>query len=367
MTRPIPARMNLDAIRHNLGVARAAAGGARVLAVAKADAYGHRLARVFPALDHADGLAMLDIADALQARASGCRKPVLLLEGVFDTAELSAAAAADLHLVVHEAGQVAMLERASLPAPVSVWLKMNSGMNRLGFRADAFPGMLARLRVCTNVKQVLLMTHLACADDGRGVGDQLGAFAAACGDDAGARSMANSAALLRHPASRGDWVRPGIMLYGASPFADASAEQLGLEPVMHLQSRIIAEQRVRRGEGVGYGEAFIATHDMRVGVVACGYADGYPRHAPTGTPVVVDGVRTRTVGRVSMDMIAVDLDPCPNAGAGAPVTLWGGDGLSVDEVAQAAGTVGYELLCALAPRVPVEVTGMSVPEPARAG
>jgi alanine racemase len=364
MTRPILARIDLDALRHNLARARAAAGAGQVLAVAKAAAYGHGLMRVLPALGGADGVGLLDLTDGLKVREAGWRGVVLLMGGVYDPRALREAAAAGLQLVVHCPEQWDMIRRTPLPAPVGIWLKMNTGLNRLGFPPEAFAGVLAEAQASPAVAGVVLMTHFAGADEGRGVEEQMAVFDAVCGPAALPRSLANSAALLRVPAVRAHWTRPGIMLYGGSPFADASAAALGLRPVMTLESRIIAVQQVRAGGGVGYGPVFVADRDVRVGIVACGYGDGYPRHAPTGTPVLVGGRRTRLVGRVSMDMLAVDLEPCPEAGFGTPVVLWG-DGLPVEEVAAAAGTIGYELLCALAPRVPGVAVGGTV-QPAAA-
>ena len=228
-------------------------------------------------------------------------------------------------------------------------------MNRLGFSKHEWRDALERARRCSAVSGVTLMTHFACADDERGIGEQLAVFERCCDGEKLARSMANSAALLRYPEAHGDWVRPGIMLYGSSPFADQSAQALDLKPVMTLESEIIAVQNVDPGEAVGYGATFRAERPMRIGVVACGYADGYPRHCPSGTPVLVDGRRTSTVGRVSMDMLMVDLTYLLPADIGSKVVLWG-EGLPVDEVATHAETVSYELLCALAPRVPVVET-----------
>lgn len=351
MPRPIRASFDRAALRSNLAVARAHAGRARIWAVVKADAYGHGLLHTVRALDAADGFALLDLDDALRLRNAGIRSPILLLEGCFSAADLEVAAAHALTPVVHGAAQIEMLERAALRAPLPVYLKLNSGMNRLGFAPAAFAAAWTRLRRCAAVGEITLMTHFADADGAAGIAAQLRVFETATAGIAAPRTLANSAALLRYPAVCGDWVRPGIMLYGCSPFAERSAATLGLRPVMTLESALVATQTLRRGEATGYGGLFEAPEAMRIGIVACGYADGYPRHAPTGTPVLVAGVRTRTLGRVSMDMLAVDLTPVPQADVGTPVTLWG-DGLAADEVATAAGTISYELLCALTARVP---------------
>lgn len=351
MPRPIRAIFDSAALRNNLELARTHAGRARIWAVIKANAYGHGLLRAARALEQADGLALLDLDDALRLRGAGVQRPILLLEGCFEPADLDVAAVHSLTVVVHSLEQIEMLERARLPARLHVHLKLNTGMNRLGFQPDAFPDAYARLRRCAAVDELTLMTHFSDADGAGGVDNQLRLFERTTAGIAAPRTLANSAALLRYPATHGDWVRPGIMLYGCSPFADWSAAQIGLRPVMTLESELIATQALEPGEATGYGRLFEAPAAMRIGIVACGYADGYPRHAPTGTPILVAGMRTRTLGRVSMDMLAVDLTPVPDAGVGAPVTLWG-EGLSADEVAAAAGTVSYELLCALAPRVP---------------
>jgi alanine racemase len=351
MPRPILATFDRAALAANLVRLQSAAPTARVWAVVKANAYGHGLARAAAALAAADGFALLELDAAVRLRDLGASQPLLLLEGVFDARELDVAAALGLELVVHCAEQVALIEARSLPRPVAVWLKMNSGMNRLGVRPEAYAALHGRLAACPGVARVGLLTHFANADGERGVAEQLDAFARGTAGLAGPCSLANSAATLRHPATHADWVRPGIALYGCSPFADESADMLGLAPVMTVTTEIIALQSLAPGDRVGYGGTFTAPQPMRIGVVAAGYADGYPRHAPSGTPVLVDGVRTRTVGRVSMDMITVDLTGIPHAGIGTPVTLWG-EWLSCDEVAAAAGTVSYELLCALAARVP---------------
>ncbi len=247
-----------------------------------------------------------------------------------------------------------MLERARNSATVPVYLKLNTGMNRLGFGEADFQDAVERLG--RRGGDVTLMTHFADADGKLGVRWQLERFEAMAKGLDFRRSLANSAAIMRYPEAHADWVRPGITLYGCSPFPDQSADRLGLKPVMTLSSELIAVRELRPGDSVGYGCTFTADAPMRIGIVACGYADGYPRHAPTGTPIVVCGKRTRTVGRVAMDMLFADLGAVPEAAVGSPVTLWG-VGLSADEVAASAGTVSYELLCALSPRVPVTESG----------
>ena len=351
--RPIQARISIGAMAHNLRVARTHAGDARVFAVVKANAYGHGLSRARRALAAADGFAVLTLEEAANLRLMGVTQPILLLEGLFSADEIASCAELDLWPVLHHAGQLDWLARQPPARPLQVFLKFDSGMHRLGFPLADHEAVVARVKSLPGVAGVTLMTHFAQADEAAGVDWQLQPFLRDLAGHGLPWSSANSAALLRHPASCGAWVRPGLMLYGASPFADAPAEALGLRPAMTLQSEIISVQRVQPGEGVGYGQLFRAERTMRVGVVACGYADGYPRHASTGTPVLVDGRPSRTLGRVSMDMLCVDLSPCPDAGVGSPVVLWG-DEMPVDAVAAAAGTSSYELLCALAPRVPVE-------------
>ncbi len=353
--RPARARIDLDALRHNLSVAKLRAPGARIWAVVKANAYGHGLARSWRALDAADGLALLEFEDALWLRAQGWHKPLLMLEGFFDDEDLQRSARHALTAVVHHEEQLRRIERTRLGAPLSVYLKVNTGMNRLGFRPASVPRALDRLRAVQGVASISLMTHFPDADGPRGVAQSLAAFdAVAAGADL-PHSTANSAALLRFPQTHRHWVRPGIVLYGCSPFAGESAQSLDLVPAMTLKSRVIAVQELGCGERVGYAGTFTAERPMRIGVVALGYADGYPRHAQDGTPVLVAGKRTHTVGRVSMDLLCVDLTGL-DAGIGSEVTLWG-EGLSADEVAASAGTLSYELLCALSARVPVDVTG----------
>jgi alanine racemase len=353
--RPIRARIDSAALRHNLGEARRRAPRSRIWAVVKANAYGHGLARAARALSAADGLALVELDAALELRRAGERRPILLLQGFFSPEELESIAAHGLTTVVHDAEQLAMLEKSRLPKKIAVVAKLNSGMNRLGFAPEDLRGVLGRLRDCPGVGEIALMTHFADADGKGGVRWQLERFEAATAGVDLPKSLANSAALLRYPESHKDWVRPGIMLYGCSPFPDESAAALGLKPAMTLESELIAVRDLRSGDSVGYGRTYTAGGPMRIGIVACGYADGYPRHAPTGTPVLVGGKRARTVGRVAMDMLFADLTGIAEAAVGSPVILWG-EGLSADEVAASAGTVSYELLCALSARVPVSET-----------
>ncbi|GLS05613.1 alanine racemase [Chitiniphilus shinanonensis] len=353
MTRPIEALIHPHAIRHNYLNIKALAPDSRAFAVVKANAYGHGLLRTAQALHDADGFAILEMAGAIALREAGFTQPILLLEGVFSPEELQLAARHDLWLAVHEPRTLEWLENCALARPVTVFLKLNTGMNRLGFPAAQAAAIAARLQACANVAGVTLMTHFATADDpARGIAAQLACFDTAVAGLALPHSVANSAATVAYPETRRDWLRPGIVLYGSSPFETRSATQLGLQAAMTLRSRVIGTQQLRTGDTVGYGATFAAEQAMTIGIVACGYADGYPRHAPTGTPILVDGVRTRLLGRVSMDMLAVDLTALPQSGIGSEVELWGAN-LSIDEVAAAAGTIGYELMCAIAPRVPV--------------
>jgi alanine racemase len=350
--RPLVARISLDALANNLRVARQHAGNAKVFAIVKANAYGHGLTRALRAFSNADGFGVLTVDEAANLRQMGIDKPILLLEGFFQRVELSAVVELGLAPVLHSPEQLAMLAWQSFSSPVDVFVKFNSGMNRLGFPLDQFDQVMVRVRSLNNLKSITLMTHFATADDERGAAWQGEPFLGKVADSGLPLSLANSASLLRYPQFNADWVRPGIMLYGASPFTDVSADLLGLKPAMTLQSEIIAVQNLKAGEGLGYGLIWHADKPMRVGVVACGYGDGYPRHAPSGTPVLVNGRHTHTIGRVSMDMLFVDLSELPDAGVGSTVTLWG-NGLPVEGVARTAGTISYELLCALAPRVAV--------------
>lgn len=371
MPRPISATISVSALTHNLATVRrhldqtaVAAQGLppSIWAVIKANAYGHGIEQAVAGFSSAQGLAMLDLDEAVRCREAGWGGPILLLEGFFEPADLDIVDRYHLSTSVHHREQLDMLARARLSRKVDIMLKLNSGMNRLGFSPAAYPAAFERAQLLQQqgvLGSVGKMTHFACADGPQGVNEQLGLFNSVTHRFPGAVSVCNSAATLRFAEiavgseTQAHWVRPGVCLYGASPFADADAASFGLRPAQSLRSEIIAVQELKAGDSVGYGAIFRAERAMRIGVVACGYADGYPRHASTGTPVMVAGVRTQLVGRVSMDMLMVDLDPVPAAGVGSPVSLWGEDGPSVDEVAQAAGTIGYELLCAVAPRVPV--------------
>jgi len=362
MPRPIQATIHTQAFVNNLAVARRAAPDARVWAVVKANAYGHGIERVFDGLRGADGFALLDLAEAQRVRDLGWRGPILLLEGVFELRDLELCSRLDLWHTVHCDAQIDMLAAHKTNVPHRVFLKMNSGMNRLGFAPDQYRSAWTRLNALPQVDEISLMTHFGNADGPLGIADAMAVFAAVTSDLPGERTLSNSAATLRHPdaVQVSDWVRPGIAIYGSAPdYPEHSAAHWGLQPTMTLAAKIIAVQAISARAGVGYGSNFVAQEAMRIGVVACGYADGYPRICPTGTPVLVDGVRSRTLGRVSMDMLAVDLTPVPDAGQGSEVTLWGraanGAVLPIDEVARQAQTVGYELMCALAQRVPVVV------------
>jgi alanine racemase len=350
--RPIQATVSASALAHNYAVARRAACGAKVLAVVKANGYGHGVARVAKALPDADGFGTVELDSAVGLRERGFAGPVLLLEGFFESAELDVIARASLATVVHHEDQVRMLEERRGAQPLDVFFKINTGMNRLGFPPSHVRPMLERLRVAGAARSITLMTHFATADGPQGIEEAMARFDEATRGIDLPRSLANSAAIFAHPRAHADVARLGISLYGATPFADRSAESLGLRPAMTLRSKLIAIQDLAPGATVGYGASFRAERVMRVGVVACGYADGYPRHAPSGTPVRVADVLARTAGRVSMDMITVDISNVPGARVGTPVTLWG-EGLPIDDVATAAGTVGYELMCAVMPRVPM--------------
>ena len=363
MPRPILATIHPEALRHNLARMRRAAPDAKVWGVVKANAYGHGIERAFEGLRGADGFALLDLQEAERVRALGWRGPILLLEGVFEARDLELCSRLNLWHTVHCDEQIDMLAIHKTHQPHRVFLKMNSGMNRLGFSPQRFRSAWTRLDALPQVDEISLMTHFSDADGAKGIAEQVRVFDEITRDLPGERTLSNTAASLRfgaEPAVRADWIRPGIGVYGSAPdFPEHDAAHWELQPAMTLAARVIGVQQLAVGDTVGYGSNFTADAPLRIGVIACGYADGYPRHCGTGTPVLVDGVRTRIVGRVSMDMITVDLTALPEAGFGSEVTLWGrarnGAVLPIDEPAQAGGTVGYELMCALAQRVPVAV------------
>lgn len=352
MARPIQASFDLAALKNNFAVARRHAGSAATLAVVKANAYGHGLLRVARGLAEADGFGLLELDDAVRLRDAGFRQRILLLEGFFRADELPEIVHHGFTVMVHNREQLEMLKALSADRNLDVFLKFNTGMNRLGFPAADARSVLDQASALPCVGKIILATHFSDAEGVDGIAAQMREFETCIAHPGHLRSLANSAALLRFPEARGDWVRPGLMLYGASPLQNSSALDLALKPVMTLKSEIIAVQQVKAGDTVGYGRLFSADRDTRIGVIACGYADGYPRHAANGVPVLVGGVRVPIAGRVSMDMLCVDLSNVPHAGIGTPAVLWG-QGLSVEEVAAACGTVSYELMCALASRVPV--------------
>ncbi|UCH53399.1 MAG: alanine racemase [Pseudomonadota bacterium] len=353
MGRPTRAFLNAQALRHNLRRARSAAPTARVMAVVKANGYGHGLVWVAQTLKEADAFAVASIEEGFQLRQAGIRQPIVLLEGFFSADELPAISHYQLEPVLHQHEQLRMLEAASVATPLTVWVKVDSGMHRVGFPSHEVAAACARLRGFGTVAEIRLMSHFACADDRNDPASraQLDAFLPLVRELALSASIANSAGILAWAESHLDWIRPGIMLYGASPMLGESAAYLGLQPVMTLGSALISIQRRRRGDAIGYGGSFRCPEDMPVGVVAVGYGDGYPRHAPAGTPVLINGQAVPLVGRVSMDMITLDLRRQLQAKVGDPVILWG-EGLPIEDIAQAAGTISYELLTRVAERVP---------------
>ncbi|WP_068825182.1 alanine racemase [Pseudomonas sp. BMS12] len=350
--RPARALIDLNALRHNYRLARELSG-AKALAVVKADAYGHGAVRCAQALEaEADGFAVACIEEALELRYAGIRQPILLLEGFFEAAELSLIDQHQLWCVVHSAWQVEAIEQARIARPLRVWLKLDSGMHRVGLHPAEYRDAQQRLLASGKVDKLVLMSHFARADelDCPRSAEQLALFQQARGDLQTEISLRNSPAILGWPEIPSDWVRPGIMLYGATPFEQTQEQAARLKPVMTLESKIISVRELPAGEPVGYGARFVAERPTRVGVVAMGYADGYPRHAATGTPVLVDGQPTRLIGRVSMDMLTVDLTDLPRAGLGSRVELWGRDVLA-SEVAYGCGSIPYQLFCNLK-RVP---------------
>ena len=352
MTRPAQVILDLPALSHNLTRVRQLAPGRHVMAVIKANAYGHGMVQAAQTLQDADAFAVACLDEALMLREAGITHPLVLLEGFFDATELPQLTRHQLIPVVHHVDQVAMLEASRFEAPLSIWIKIDSGMHRLGVTPPRLAEFWRRLHACASLQVVGFMTHLANADYRNDplTLQQINTFNQALEPYPGQSSIANSAAVLTWPQAHGDWVRPGIMLYGVSPFADSVGETHGLKPVMSLQSRLMAVNHFKRGDRIGYGGEWECPEDMPVGVVAIGYGDGYPRHAKNGTPVLVNHKRAPMIGRVSMDMICVDLRGQPQARSGDPVCLWGA-ALPVEEVARYAGTIPYELLCRVTSRV----------------
>jgi alanine racemase len=358
----IRAIVDTDALRHNLQRVRSLAPASRIMAVIKANAYGHGLVPAARALAATDGYAVARPDEGLALRAAGLTNRVLLLEGVFTAEQLDAAVQQRFELMVHSVEQLQLLEQRSSRDALRVWIKIDTGMNRLGFRSEDFAAAHARLtRIPGVAADPTLVTHLASADDltDAATPEQVRRFEAVTQGLPGERSLANSAGVLGWPGTRGDWVRPGLMLYGASPFASGRADQFGLRPVMTLQSEVIAVKRVLAGEAVGYGGTWRADRQTRIAIAAAGYGDGYPRNTAAGTPVTINGQRAPLVGRVSMDMVAIDISGLPSVAVGDPVVLWGA-GVPVEEIAQCAGTIPYELLCGVSQRVQHEFSSAAI-------
>jgi len=352
MTRPARARIDLQALRHNFSRVRQAAPASHVMAIIKANAYGHGTVEIARALPDARAFGVACTEEAIALREAGFDRRIVLLEGLFTADDIGLINAYRLDVVVHHDSQLDLLEQGRLIRPVDVWLKVDTGMNRLGFEPDRVAAARARLAGIAGVGEVRLMTHFACADDLASdyTRKQLRLFTDLAAQLPGECTLANSAAILGWPDTHADWVRPGVMLYGGSPLLGRSAAELDLRPVMTLTTRLIAVNPRRRGEPVGYSGDWVCPADTNIGVAAIGYGDGYPRHAPSGMPVLVNGKRVPLAGRVSMDMICLDLSSQPGAQVGDEVVLWG-EGLPIDEVAAGAGTISYELFCGVGRRV----------------
>ncbi len=350
--RATTATIHLEALRHNLKRVRALAPRAKVMAVVKADGYGHGLERVAQALSGADAFGVATLTDAERVRRAGLNHRVVLLSGFDEPRDLALVRELRIDCVLHHESQLAILERHPPQAPISLWIKLDTGMHRLGFAPEQARRVYQRLRALPQVAEIRWMTHFACADDHdtERTQAQMARFRAAIGDLPGERSLANSAAVQAFSASHGDWVRPGGMLYGLSTFAGKTGRDLGLKPAMSLSTRLISVRQLAAGEAVGYGATFVCPQAMRIGIAAVGYGDGYPRHAPGGTPVKIAGQDAQVIGRVSMDLLAIDLTQAPAADVGSEVLLWGRE-LPVEQVATAAGTIGYELVCGVTRRV----------------
>ncbi|ASJ97993.1 alanine racemase [Shewanella marisflavi] len=354
--KPFPrAEISGDALKSNLQRLRQLAPQSKVMAVVKANGYGHGLLNVAKCLKSADGFGLARLEEALELRAGGVMAKLLLLEGFFRASDVATLVEHDIDTVVHHESQLEMLEAAELTKPVTVWMKIDTGMHRLGFTLDQFEAIYQRLMACPNVaKPIHLMTHFACADepDNSATAEQARRFSQLTKALPGDRTLANSAATLYWPTTQADWIRPGIALYGVSPVVGDLGRNHGLEPAMELVSQLIAVRDHKAGDPVGYGSYWHAKQDTKLGVVAIGYGDGYPRNAPEGTPVWVNGRLVPVVGRVSMDMLTVDLGIDATDKVGDTAVLWG-KALPVEEVAEHIGTIAYELVTKLTPRVAV--------------
>lgn len=354
--RPLKALINQAALRHNLATVKKLAPKSKVMSVVKANGYGHGLINVAQGLSESDGFAVLSLSEAIDLREHGFEQDILLLEGVFESYEISIAAKMHFNLVIHNMHQLQMIESLKLDYPIDIHFKINTGMNRLGFNLRDAKEILSNKQRVSLFRSITLMTHFATADESKGVDWQLNTFNEIAQHFNYTCSVANSASIINFKHTHLDWVRPGIMLYGASPIAGQKSSTFNIKPVMHLKSKVIAIQNLSKGDTIGYGESFKATKEMRIAIVACGYADGYPRNAPFGTPIFVEGKVTSIVGRVSMDMLYIDVTDIPQAFISSDVELWG-ENICVDDVAEKCGTVGYELLCAISAskRVPIEL------------
>lgn len=352
MSRPAKVVISLSALRHNFSRIRTLAPDSRIMAIVKADAYGHGIAHIAQSLEDADAFGVACLEEARELRQADIKQRINLLEGPYAGEELNEISELELDIVVHDISQVEMLEQSQLNKSIDVWLKIDTGMHRLGFLPELVNDVISRLQQTKNVKDIRLMTHLASANDRDNpmTLEQIQCFNQIAENQNVEKTIANSAAIMAFPDAHVDWVRPGIMLYGVSPFSDNQGPQQGLKPVMTLQSRLITVKQLKAGEPVGYGATWRCPEDMLVGVVAAGYGDGYPRHAKSGTPVLVNGKRAELIGRASMDMLTVDLRSQAQAKTGDPVVLWG-EGLPVEEIANHADTIPYEVLCAVHKRL----------------
>jgi len=352
MSRPAKVVISLSALRHNYSRIRTLAPDSRIMAIVKADAYGHGIAPIAQSLEDADAFGVACLEEARELRQANIKQRINLLEGPYAGEELSEISELELDIVVHDISQIEMLEQSQLSKPIDVWLKIDTGMHRLGFLPELVNDVISRLQQTNSVKNIRLMTHLASANepDNPMTLEQIQCFNQVTENQDVEKTIANSAGIMAFPDAHVDWVRPGIMLYGVSPFSDSQGPQQGLKPVMTLQSRLITVKQLKAGEPVGYGATWRCPEDMLVGVVAAGYGDGYPRHAKSGTPVLVNGKRAELIGRASMDMLTVDLRSQAQAKTGDPVVLWG-EGLPVEEIANHADTIPYEVLCAVHKRL----------------